>query len=340
MKVLRALIIALAFIAAAVVGVGLFLPDEAVVVRSTRIQSSPATVFTVLNGFHQFNQWSPWAELDPNAEYLISGPPMGVGARSSWSSQDPSVGSGSQEILEVEPNKEIEVRLVFSGFDADNLSTYQLAPEDGGTRLTWVYRSDFKGSLMGRYFGLMLDRMIGPDYEKGLAKLKTFVESLPKEDWSAAKIELIEVPARPIVTLPGESGPETAAQVLGGLYGRLGQFVQQSGRKMTDAPFAITHQYDESSGHWTFDAGFYLDAACTTPAETGDVRCGNSYSGWTIRATHQGPYADSAATYNKLMAFKTVAGLQDNGDSWEHYVVDPTTVPESEILTHIYWPVK
>ena len=72
-----------------------------------------------------------------------------------------------------------------------------LTPVDGGTRIDWSYDSAFKGSLLYRYFGLMLDRMVGPDHEHGLARLKTLVESLPQEDFSALKAEQID--AKPII---------------------------------------------------------------------------------------------------------------------------------------------
>lgn len=179
MRVLRGLLIGLVVLIAALIGVGMILPDHAHVERSIVIDAPPAEVFAALNGFASFNQWSPWAELDPDAQFTREGPETGVGARQGWRSEDQSVGSGSQEIVESTPNSLIRMKLVFEGFDSDNLATYTLIPEGQGTRVIWSYDSNFKGHLMNRYFGLMLDGMLGPDYERGLSKLKAMLENPP-----------------------------------------------------------------------------------------------------------------------------------------------------------------
>ncbi|HSW14605.1 MAG TPA: SRPBCC family protein [Solimonas sp.] len=175
-KALRNLLIGMAVLVAAAVITGLFLPDTAHVERSTVIKASPATVFRLLNSFEHFNEWSPWATLDPKTQYSRKGPAEGVGASQAWFSENQAVGSGRQEIIESVPNERVRLKVEFTGFDSDNVSTFTLVPEGEGTRLTWGYDSSFKGNLMGRYFGLMLDRMLGKDYENGLLDLKLLAE--------------------------------------------------------------------------------------------------------------------------------------------------------------------
>ncbi|MGH8444978.1 MAG: SRPBCC family protein, partial [Solimonas sp.] len=117
MRILKFLIIATVVVAALVVGIGLALPDTVHLERSTVVKARPATVYTALNGFKQFNKWSPWAQIDPKTQYVHAGPLWGVGAKLSWSSDNPSVGHGSQEIVEAVPYRKIRSRLVFDGFD-------------------------------------------------------------------------------------------------------------------------------------------------------------------------------------------------------------------------------
>jgi hypothetical protein len=93
-----------------------------------------------------------------------------------WSSANPDVGSGSQEVIAVEPGHRVTSRLDF-GMDNPTTSTIVLEPQGTGTRVTWSLDSDFSGSLLGRYFGLALDRMVGPAYEQGLAQLRAVAES-------------------------------------------------------------------------------------------------------------------------------------------------------------------
>ena len=176
MKVLKALFIVALAIVATFALIGVFLPKVATVERSTTIAATPETVYALVDGFKRFNEWSPWASLDPATKYAYSGPERGVGARMEWSSDNPDVGNGSQEIIAAEPGRSVTSTLDL-GMDTPTTTTMVLAPEGTGTRATWTLKSDFSGSLVGRYFGLALDGMVGPDYEKGLAKLKALAES-------------------------------------------------------------------------------------------------------------------------------------------------------------------
>ena len=176
MKVLRGLFFWLLGLVALFFVTGLFLPQAAHVERSMTTTASPATVYGLVDGFKRFNEWSPWANLDPATKYTYVGPETGVGARMEWTSTNPDVGNGSQEVIDVEPGQRVTNKLDF-GMDNPTTATISLVPEGTGTRVTWTLDTDVSGSLIGRYFGLALDRMVGPDYEKGLAQLKAVAES-------------------------------------------------------------------------------------------------------------------------------------------------------------------
>ena len=152
---------------------GLLLPATTHVERSVVIDRSPEQVFTTLNSFERFSAWSPWAEYDPQARYTFEGPASGVGARMRWSGNR-SVGSGSQEITTSEPHRRVVVALDFDGSQAQ--AAYLLEPEGDGTRLTWAFDTEHGMNPFKRWLGLVFDRMIGADYEKGLRKLKSLLE--------------------------------------------------------------------------------------------------------------------------------------------------------------------
>lgn len=340
MRVLKILVGLIVLVVVAFVGGGLVLDDKAHAERQILLGGSPATVFTVLNGFRQFQKWSPWAELDPNAKIETSGPLMGVGAKQAWSSEDPNVGSGSQEIVESVPYERIKLKLVFSGFDSENWATYTLKQEGEGTKLTWSYDTDAGGNIIYRWFGLMLDRMLGPDYEKGLARLKTLVDGLPKDDFSDLQLEVVDVKSLPVAQMAGEAAAADAGPVLADRYGKIQAFMAANNLRMVDAPLAITTEFDEKTKHWKFVAAIPVDRGDVTTTPESEVLMGTTYAGLAIRAVHKGPYSALEPTYQKLLAFKAAAGLEDNGNSWESYVTDPTTTPEAELTTHVYWPVK
>ena len=174
MTVLKRVIIGLATLIALVVVIGFLLPRQVHVERSIVINAPQAQLFEALNGFKRFNEFSPWAALDPNTQYAYEGPESGVGAKMSWVSNDPELGSGTNEIVESRAPDFIRTRLDFGGQLAE--ATFTFAPADGGTRVTWGFDGDLGNNPVMRFVGLMFDSWIGGDYEKGLARMKQVME--------------------------------------------------------------------------------------------------------------------------------------------------------------------
>lgn len=168
-------LLASALVLVAVFVVGAFLlPAQTHVERSIVIERAPADVFAVLDGFERFSTWSPWSEYDPAMRMELSGPARGVGARMAWAG-NAQVGSGSQQITDSVPTTRIVIALSFDGFDPA-VATYTLAPDGQGTRVTWSYDAALGINPVQRWLGLAMDSMLGPDYEKGLRRLKAMLE--------------------------------------------------------------------------------------------------------------------------------------------------------------------
>jgi Polyketide cyclase / dehydrase and lipid transport len=185
---LRKFLYGIAVAVAALVVIAFFLPRHVRVERSIEIQAPAATVFEIVNGFQRFNEWSPWYELDPEARYTLEGPASGVGARIAWRSGKANVGSGSQEIVRSEPIDTVQTRLEFDG-DETAMAVWTIEPSGDGSRVTWAFETDLGMNPFARYMGLAFDRLIGDDYEKGLANLERLAETsaaAPHADGEAA----------------------------------------------------------------------------------------------------------------------------------------------------------
>ena len=178
MSVIKWLLRLFLLLALLFVGIGFLLPDMSRVQREITIVRAPSEVFATLNSFQRFNDWSPWFPRDPQADYTFEGPPSGVGATLRWSSEKRDVGRGSQRIVASDPDRRIDVALAFEG-QGEAQAAYVLEPVDGGTRVRWEFETRHGNNLISRWFGLGFDRWIGADYENGLAKLKTMLESDP-----------------------------------------------------------------------------------------------------------------------------------------------------------------
>jgi uncharacterized protein YndB with AHSA1/START domain len=173
---LRRILLAAAALVVALVGIAYLLPRNVHVERSIEIAAPPSAVFAMLNGFARFNEFSPWAQYDPNAKYLYRGPSTGVGARLEWSGDPKTVGKGSQEIIAVEPDRLVHIALDF-GVQGRGEARWLIEESGEGSQVTWAFDTDVGWNPVSRYFGLFFDRWIGADYEKGLAKLKDILEA-------------------------------------------------------------------------------------------------------------------------------------------------------------------
>jgi effector-binding domain-containing protein len=340
MKLVKKFLIAVMAIVVLIVVIGFVLPKTRHVERSVVIDAPPCVVFAKVNGFRSFNDWSPFVAVMPDAEYEISGPDFGVGAKIAWTVKGPKPESGSQTIVANGPYERVDVELDL-GTQGLAQSTYLLQPEGEGTRLTWAFDTDFGLDIFGRYFGLILDRQLGPLYAQGLANLKRIAESLPKLDWSDLEIEITNVPSRTIAYTTGTSGSEPAdiAAALGAAYGRVAVYVTANGLNLDGQPIAITNYRDDRG--YGFDAGIPVSGPPTRGAgPDSPVRMGETYGGRVVRAVNVGPYTKLPNTYEIVDAFVEVHNLEPNGRSWEVFVSDPGNTPEDELITEVYFPVK
>jgi len=151
-------------------------PRNVHVERTVTIDASAEVIFPYLNNYQHFYRWSPWSDRDPNATYAFEGPAEGVGARMTWSGNN-QVGTGSQEITVSEFPNHLEAYLDFGG-EGDAIAYFDLVPaEGGGTDVTWGFDTDMGMNPVARYMGLLMDKLVGADYQQGLENLRDLVES-------------------------------------------------------------------------------------------------------------------------------------------------------------------
>lgn len=178
MRILKKIFMILAVIILLIAAVGLlFFPSHAHVDRSTIVQKQHSIVFNYLQDIQNWNKWSPWYDLDPNAKYTFEGPANGPGATIKWASEKKGVGNGSLTYKEVKPDSVIRIDLNFME-NGTAQSSFILSPEGDGTRVTWNFDVDAGFNPLGRIMGSFMDSFLGKDYEKGLSNIKMRVEAI------------------------------------------------------------------------------------------------------------------------------------------------------------------
>lgn len=155
-------------------------PDEFRVTRSAAISAPPAAVFAHVNDLHKWQAFSPWAKMDPAAKTTFAGPSAGVGAVFTWAGNK-QVGEGSMTITESRPHELIRFRLDFvKPFAGTNTAEFTFTPEGAGTVVAWTMSG--KSNFVFKAIGLFMncEKMVGGQFDEGLASLKVIVESEPK----------------------------------------------------------------------------------------------------------------------------------------------------------------
>jgi polyketide cyclase/dehydrase/lipid transport protein len=143
--------------------------------RSITVQAPAPRVHGLVDDFHAWTAWSPWEDLDPDLRRTYSGPDKGVGAHYAWQGNR-KAGAGSMEIVASSP-EEIEVAVEFlKPFRSTSRSRFVLEPSGGSTGVRWVMTGEQTGlmAVFGKF--MKMDKLIGPDFEKGLARLKAVAE--------------------------------------------------------------------------------------------------------------------------------------------------------------------
>ncbi|ATB39062.1 hypothetical protein CYFUS_004501 [Cystobacter fuscus] len=209
---LKKILLGLAVVIVALFGVIATRPSTYSVQRSATFKAPPDVAFALVNDFHQWGGWLPWNALDPSQKTTFEGAPMGEGARYGWSGND-QVGEGRMLIEESKPNELVRIQLEFiRPFASTTRTTFTFKPAAEGVEVTWAMSGE--DNFMGKAFSLVVDRdaMLGKDFDKGLAAMKTLAEAEAgkRAEAEAAKLAAEKV-AAPVEAPPAAEGGQAVA---------------------------------------------------------------------------------------------------------------------------------
>jgi Polyketide cyclase / dehydrase and lipid transport len=151
-------------------------PDTFTVRRTTMVKAPPETIFPLINDFHQWGTWSPYETKDPAMKRTYSGTASGKGAVYAWQGNK-NVGSGRMEILDSSVPSKIVIKLdFFAPFEGHNTAEFTMLPQGDVTNVTWLMRGPVPFMAKIMHVLMNIDRMVGKDFEIGLANLKRLTE--------------------------------------------------------------------------------------------------------------------------------------------------------------------
>lgn len=152
-----------------------FIPNEYSVERRVNINAEPSEIYPYVVDLKEWQKWGVWFKRDPNMKLDYFGPDRAIGMRSEWVSE--TEGNGEMEITQLEHNKRVLYRLYFPDFDMGSSGVVEIEATGQGSMVTWRDEGTVDNNPINKYFALMADGMVGPDFETGLENLKVLVEN-------------------------------------------------------------------------------------------------------------------------------------------------------------------
>ncbi len=337
MKIFKKIGIALLVIIGLYLLISLFLPSNIKVERKITINAPAAVVFEQINTLKNWKSWSYWDNIDTAMKSEYSGSESGLTAKHSWESTNENVGKGSLTIVESKPDSLIVTELAFEGMGT-SIGGWKIKDTVGGVIVTTYMNMDM--GLLGRIFpGLMMDGMLGADFEKSLAGLKKHAESLPAKAESTAteiKIEATTTQNMIFVSTKKESKFENISEDIGASYGKIGEFMGKHKLEQAGPVFAIYHSYSPEG----------VSMECGIPVSKmvkgeGDILVSEMKASNAVVAHYYGPYAGTEAAHGLIDKWVKENNKKVIGSPWEVYITDPGVEPDTmKWLTDVYYPIE
>ena len=178
---LKLILIGLAVIIVVLAVVVTMQPDDFRVTRSATVSAPAAAVFDQVNDLRKWEAWNPWQKKDPAMKLTFAGPPAGPGASYSWAGNN-QVGEGRLTITESRSGELVRLKLEFmKPFAATNTAAFTFKPEGDKTAVTWSMEGKNNYLAKALHLVMNMDKMVGGDFEKGLADMKVAAEATPKQ---------------------------------------------------------------------------------------------------------------------------------------------------------------
>ena len=313
--------------------VAFLLPKKYKVERSAFIESSPEIVYSMTSNFQQWHLWAPWTkETDSTVIFEMTGEPAQVGT--SWKWDGTILGNGEMILTELSPGQLVAYDLAFDKGKYRSKGKFVIENLQDSLKVSWFDEGDLGYNPISRYMGLFMGRMMGPDFEKGLAKLKVVAET--RAGWP--KIDVTVIPAQTVIMVVDSAGPREYESVMGRAFGEMESFVKANKLVRKGPPFATYLKWDSVTYFSVMNICIPVEKA---EKGRGRVQVTELPEQKVVRAFYFGDYSKMEPAYRALAAYIKDAGMVEAGGPSEVYITSPMVEKDTaKWETHILFPVK
>ncbi len=313
--------------------ISLILPKTYKVERVVYIRSNPNVIYALTSNFDLWHTWTAWTkESDSTVSFMVTGEPAKVGTSMKWDGE--ILGHGEMVLTELIPGQLTGYDLSFDAGKYRSKGKIVIESQGDSSKVSWLDEGDLGYNPINRYMGLFMDRMMGPDFEKGLAKLKTVAEL--RNDWP--RIEEVIIPAQNVVMVLDSAGPKEYGAIMGKAYSELYGFISANKLVQKGAPFATYTRWDPVTLFSVMNICIPVESA---EKGRGRIQIQSVPQHKAVRAIYFGSYSKMEPAYIALATYIKDAGKVETGGPSEIYITSPLL--EKDTLkweTHIVFPVK
>lgn len=334
MKVLKWILIVILALVAVFLIYSATQPNQLKIEENVVIDAPKAKIYQAIIDFPTWGEWSEWDRLDPGMKQEYSETMGDVGSYNKWWSENPMVGIGSQEVIEVKQNEYMKVMMQFNERPEKNYAEFILTEEEGKTKVVWT----MEGSKTPFYLNVMntlLEPMIRDSYQKSLKRLKTYIEAMPTESANPMGLEILNVDAIPIVSILDSTNASGISNKLGELYQEISMHIATSGAEISGMPLATYYTYSPEK--------VILEAAIPYNGkveDNGRIVVKTTPAGKVIKGIHYGDYNASDKMHFGIADYAKANAIKISDTPWEVYANDPTEVDSAAVETHIYYLIQ
>lgn len=340
MKILKILLITFVGIILILLIVSFFLPAKFHTQRSLHMNAKPEQVFKLINNFKNWDQWDPWHLKDTLAQKNYNEIAEGKGASYSWKSKVDEVGEGTLTIIESVPNQKVQNEMQFKGMGYSR-SDFLIEPGDSGITLTWSMDTEGKGisvlmKPLWKIMCLMMDKFVGPEYEKGLKNIKEIVENEPNQTIAGFDSEIKEWPAFYYIGIREKLKGAEISQKFGTYIGLLMAEMKKQGAEQAGNPFSINYS---ASGD-LFDIEICIPVK-QPMLENANIKPGSKLATKALVIQYYGDYMNIGRVYGPGFEYLAKNNLNASGAPMEFYVSDPVLEKDTaKWLTEVVLPCQ
>lgn len=336
-KVLKTFVIIIVLIIGLFFIIPLFMDTEYNLKRTIVVDASKENVKNYMGNFDNFQEWSPWAEMDDDMDVKITGEAGSVGSKYEWDGNE-DVGEGVMTITEVSDDT-VKIHLMFKEpFESESPTYYAFKDVDGKTEVTWYMEGEmaYPWNIMGLFFSM--EETIGEDFEKGLEKVKSSVEELADiqevNEQPSTNIQRVDAPMRKFIGRRSVVKFEEMQSFYSENFSDAYETIGEKQLEFDGSPSGIYFSWEPENGQ--------ADMAAVLPVKDleGDLEGFETFElgGKALKIVHMGSYDNLDVPHNEMEQYIINNEIEVLGPALEEYITDPGSEPDTtKWETHIYY---